>query len=192
MGFNFLQNKLNQLWKPVGRLNCVDLGNDFFLAHFYSKEDLDVVLKRGLWFIGDNFLSIRPWEPFFKPYSTDVSLIAIWIRLNGLPIELYEAGVLKQLGGAIGRVLRIDTPMTMEVRGKYARLCVQIDVNKPLINTILIGWFEQAVVYEGIQKLCFSYGRISHRKEARPYTIRKEELLEVTAERHQVGQVENP
>lgn len=186
VGFNFLQNKLNQLWKPTRRLDCVDLGNDFFLARFYSKEDLDVVLKRGLWFIGDHFLSIRPWEPFFKLDSADVSLIAVWIRLNGLPIELYEAGVLKQLGQAIGRVLRIDAHTAMEARGKYARLCVQIDVNKPLINTILIGRFEQAVVYEGIQKLCFSCGRIGHRKEACPYTIRKKELSEVTTERRQV------
>ena len=184
VGFNFLQNKLNQLWKPVGLLDCVELGNDFFLARFYSKEDLDVVLKRGPWFIRGHVLSIRPGELFFKPDSVDVSLIAVWIRLNGLPIELYEAGVLKQLSEAIGRVLRIDTHTAMEARGKYARLCVQIDANKPLINTILIGWFEQAVVYEGIQKLCFSCGRIGHRKDACPYTICKEEISEATAEKH--------
>ena len=32
IGFNFIQNKLMQLWKPNGRLDCVDLGNDFFLT----------------------------------------------------------------------------------------------------------------------------------------------------------------
>nr|POE45151.1 hypothetical protein CFP56_28444 [Quercus suber] len=117
-------------------------------------------MKRGPWFIGDHFLSIRPWEPFFTPDIADVSLIAVWIRLNRLPIELYEAGVLKQLGEAIGRVLRIDTHTAMEA--------------------------------QGIQKLCFSCGQVGHRKEAYPYTIRKEVRSEVTAERHQVGQVENP
>ncbi|KAF3952429.1 hypothetical protein CMV_022009 [Castanea mollissima] len=122
---------------------------------------------------------------------TKAIIVKLVGRLNGLPIELYEAGVLKQLGEAIGRVLRIDTHTAMEAWGKYARLCVQIDVNKPLINTILIGRFEQAVVYEGIQKLCFSYDRIGHRKEACPYTIRKEEPPEVMAERRQVEQVDN-
>ena len=38
----------------------------------------------------------------------------------------------------------------MEAQGKYTRLCIQIDINKPLVNTILIGNFEQAVTYEGI------------------------------------------
>ena len=86
-------------------------------------------------------------------------------------MELYESEVLQQIGGAIGKVLRIDTHTTIEARGRYARLCIQVDVNKPLANTILIGRFEQPVVYEGIHKLCFSCGRIGHKKESCPFTI---------------------
>ena len=171
MGLNYLHSKLSQLWKPSGRLDCVDLGNDFFLTRFYVKEDLDNVLRNGPWFIGDHFLSLRPWEPFFKPSSANVSLIAVWIRLYQLPIELYEVDILRPIGEAIGKVLRIDSHTAMEARGKYARLCVQIDVNKPLVDTILIGKFEQAVSYEGIHKLCFICGRVGHRKEACPYVI---------------------
>ena len=87
----------------------MDLGIGFFLVRFYSKEDHDSVLMKGPWFIGDRFLSIRPWEPFFKPSMVNVSLIAVWIRLYELPIELYEAEVLKELGETIGKVLRIDS-----------------------------------------------------------------------------------
>ena len=70
---------------------------------------------------------------------TNVSLIVVWIRLNKLPIELYETEVLKQIRDSIGKVLRIDSQTAMEARGKYDRLCIdQIDINKPLINSILI------------------------------------------------------
>ena len=93
--------------------------------------------------------------------------------LNELPIELYETEVLKEIGGNIGKVLRIDSHTAMEARGKYARLCIQVDVNKPLINTIIIGRFEQGVTYEGIQRLCFSCGRVGHKVDSCPYTIRK-------------------
>lgn len=65
-------------------------------------------------------------------------------------MELYETEVLKQIGGAIGRVLRIDSHTVMEARGRYARFCIQLDVTKPLINTVHIGKFEQPVVYEGL------------------------------------------
>nr|POE95839.1 hypothetical protein CFP56_75947 [Quercus suber] len=64
----------------------------------------------------------------------------------------------------------------MEARGRYARLCIQLDITKPLINIVLIGRFEQPVVYEGIHRLCFSYGRIWHRLEACPLTIKKPEM----------------
>ena len=149
----------------------MDLRNEFFLTRFSLKEDLEAVLRRGPWFIGEHYLSIRPWEPFFKPEVAIVSSITVWVRLHALPIKLYKAEVLKQVGEAIGKVLRIDTHIAMEARGKYARLCVQVDVNKLLINTVLIGKFEQAVVYEGINKLCFACGRIGHKKEMCPHTI---------------------
>nr|POF02338.1 hypothetical protein CFP56_31232 [Quercus suber] len=112
-------------------------------VRLYSKEDLEMVIKRGPWFVGDHFLSLRPWEPFFKPSTANVSLIAVWIRLNELPIELYETEVLKEIGEYIGKVLRIDSHTAMEACGKYARLYVQIDINRPLINFILISHFEQ-------------------------------------------------
>lgn len=109
VGFNFLQSKLNIMWKPLGRLDSIDLGKDFYTVRFSVKEDMDAVLKNGPWFIGGHFLTIRPWEPFFKPACASVSSIATWVRLHELPMELYEAEVLQQIGGAIGKVLRIDT-----------------------------------------------------------------------------------
>nr|POF20385.1 uncharacterized protein CFP56_39667 [Quercus suber] len=171
-----LQSKLNMLWKPVGSLDCVDLGKEFYSVRFLLKEDMDAVLKNGPWFIVGHFLSIRPWEPFFKPEYASVSSIVVWVRLHALPMELYEAEVLKQIGEAIGKVLRIDSHTTMEARGRYARLCIQLDITKPLINIVLIGRFEQLAVYEGIHRLCFSYGRIWHRLEACPLTIKKPEM----------------
>nr|POE71315.1 uncharacterized protein CFP56_59744 [Quercus suber] len=140
------------------------------------KEDLDAVLRRGPWFIGEHFLSIRPWEPFFNLEVANVSSITVLVRLHKLPIELYEAEVLKQIGEAIGKVLRVDTHTEMEARGKYARLCIQVDVDKPLINTVLIGKFEQAVVYKGLNKLCFACGRVGHKKEMCPHIFRDAEL----------------
>lgn len=172
VGFNFLQSKLNIMWKPLGRLDCIDLGKDFYTVRFSVKEDMDAVLKNGPWFIGGHFLTIRPWEPFFKPACASVSSIATWVRLHELPMELYEAEVLQQIGGAIGKVLRIDTQTALESRGRYARLCIKVDINKPIINTILIRRFKQSVIYEAFHKLCFTCGRIGHKKEACPFTIR--------------------
>ena len=124
VGYNFLHAKILSLWNPIGRIDCIDLGKDFFLVRFSVKEDHDVVLKKRPWFIGENFLSIRPCEPNFKPAMAVVSSIAIWVRLNELPIEYYDFEALLIISQAIGNVLRIDTHTATGTRGRYVRLCI--------------------------------------------------------------------
>ena len=101
----------------------------------------------------------------FHLVTANVSSIAVWIRLNELLIEYYHAEALHQIDKTIGNVLRVDTHTASETRGRFARLCVQVDVNKPLAIAILIGKFKQPICYEGIHKLCFVCGRMGHTQE---------------------------
>lgn len=95
IGFNFLHSRIHLLWKLAGCLDCVDLGHDFFLNRFFLKEDFEAILKKGPWFVREHFLSIRPWEPNFKPSSANVPLVAVWVKLYELPIEYYSAKALQ-------------------------------------------------------------------------------------------------
>ena len=117
VGFHFLRNKVMRLWKPAGRLDYVDLCKDYFLMRFGLVEDYNNVLNSGPWFIGEYFLSIQRWEPNFKPANASCSSMAVWIRLPELPFEYYEIEVLKEIGNAIGPVLRIDSNTAFEARG---------------------------------------------------------------------------
>ena len=173
VGFNYLTFKLNTLWKPATRMDCVNLGNDFFLIKFYCSDDYDKVLRGGPWFIGDHFLAIKPWEPYFRASGGNLSSVAVWVRFPELPIEFYDLEVLKEIGSAIGPVLRIDSYTATGSRGSYARLCIQIDLAKPLINSIRIGRLVQQVKYEGISSLCFCCGRLGHKQENCCYKIKE-------------------
>ena len=133
VGFHFLQSRVMSIWKPVGRLDYVDWGKDFFLIRFGLIGDYDKVLKGGPWFVGGHYLTLRMWEPNFKPLSAVCSLVAVWVRLPKLPFEYCELSVLKEIGKAIGPVLTIDANTASETRGRYARICIQFDINKPLV-----------------------------------------------------------
>lgn len=80
--------------------------------------------------------------------------------------------LLKQIGKSVGHVLRIDTHTATKTRGRYARLCIQVDINKPFITLIVLGGREQPICYEGIYWLCYACDQIGHRKEACPYVVR--------------------
>jgi len=124
IGFHYLTFKLNALWKSTAKMDCVTLGRSFFLIRFSSSDDFDKVLQGGPWFIGEYFLAIKPWEPYFKAFEAKLISVAVWVRFHELPIEFYDASVLKEIGSVIGPVLRIDSYTASETRGGYARLCV--------------------------------------------------------------------
>ena len=111
VGFHYLHSKVVSLWKPTRRLDCVDLGRDFFLMRFGLVEDYENVIKGGPWFICEHFLTVRAWEPNFKPANAVCNMVAVWIRLPELPFEYYDLGVLREIGNAIGPVLRVDSNM---------------------------------------------------------------------------------
>ena len=73
VGFSYLTFKLNALWKPATRMDCFNLGNDYFLIKFYYSDDYDKVLHGGPWFIGEHFLAIKPWEPYFRASGDNLS-----------------------------------------------------------------------------------------------------------------------
>ena len=124
VGYSYLTFKMNELWKPAAKMDYVDLARDFFLIWFSCVDDFDKVLKGGPWFIGGNFLAIRPWEPYFKAFKAKLTFVAVWVRFPELPIEFYDRAILKEIGSAIGPVLRIDAYTAFSLRGSYARLCV--------------------------------------------------------------------
>lgn len=133
---------------------------------------MDCVLSDGPWFIGQHFLAIKPWQPEFSVSNANLSLVAVCVRFLGLPIEFYDTVILKKIGSSIGPVLRINSHTAANSRGRYARLCVQINHEKPLKTTVLIGKYKQQVMYEGIHSLCFTCGRLGHKKEACQYEIK--------------------
>ena len=44
VGFSYLTFKINALWKPVAKIDYVDLGKDYFLIRFSCNNDDDKVL----------------------------------------------------------------------------------------------------------------------------------------------------
>ena len=105
---------------------------------------------------------IRKWRPRFKSTENAFDQIITWARIASLPSEFYEKQFLTKLESGIGKIIKLDTIIGNFERGNYARVCVQIDTNRPLIRTLLIDKDEFAVTYEGLPNFCSSYGKWDH------------------------------
>lgn len=117
----------------------MDLGNDFYLVRFQYGQNYLKVLHESPWFIGQNFFTIRLWEPKFWATADECKQTAIWARLPQLPLEFYEPSLLQKMGEMLGIVLKVDACTNDALRGQYARICVQVNVEKTLKTVIHIG-----------------------------------------------------
>ncbi|KAF7838834.1 hypothetical protein G2W53_007316 [Senna tora] len=160
--------KLYQLWAEKGILTIIDLSHDFFLVKFSSVEDYNRALMEGPWVIFDHYLSIRSWSPGFDPSMETIDKIAAWVRFLGIPLELFNENFLKKLGNKIGKNLKVDATTTMQTRGKYARVCMEIDLNLPLLSKFKVEGRKYFIEYESVHFICFGCGRYGHVKEGCP------------------------
>jgi hypothetical protein len=112
--------------------------------------------------------------PDFRASEASVSSVAVWVRLPELPVEYYHKDSLMHIGSGLGPVLRVDFNTASGTRGRFARLCVQLDLDKPLMRTVRVGKLRLAVVYEGIGLLCFKCGKLGHKQEFCPSSVSAE------------------
>lgn len=60
----------------------------------------------------------------------------MWVRIQGLQSEWFDDGVMKQIVDLIGTIPKVDPKTTSHSRGKYARICVEFDLQKPLVPKV--------------------------------------------------------
>jgi hypothetical protein len=122
----------------------------------------------GPWFIYDHYLTVKEWSPNFHPASDTIKEVAVWLRISGLPIEYYDSRALKFIGNRIGKTVKVDKNTLSLERGKYARLCVQVNLSQPLLAMFTIKGRKYNIEYEGLHMLCTICGRYGHYKEGCP------------------------
>ncbi|XP_019235690.1 PREDICTED: uncharacterized protein LOC109216017 [Nicotiana attenuata] len=156
----------------------IDLGEQYFIVKFNKEENLETVLQKGPWFVFGHFLSVQRWEPNFVPAMAKQVLTAIWIRLPNLPTEFYDLEIVGKVGNTIGRLLKVDACTSAALRGRYARLCIELPLRKPVKSNAWIGNHKQQILYEGENLLCKNCGCLGH--IARQCTTKLKETTTIT------------
>ncbi|KAF7818437.1 reverse transcriptase [Senna tora] len=158
-----LSNKLFFTWKLKTEPILLNIGSGFFIVRFGCVEDRWKALLHGPTFINGHFLALNFWKDGFSASSViTFSNSLVWIKLEGLPIELFDPNILVRIGNAIGSFIGIDGNTHTMAVAKHAKICVLLDLSEEIPSHISIGNFLQPVTIEGISSICLTCGGANH------------------------------
>ena len=148
--------------------SVIDLENNFFLVRFKTEGDAHYALTQGPWTILGHCLTVQQWNPHFDSSNDNIDNIVARIRLLGMPLHYYHKRVLRMIGNVVGKVIRIDYNTESLTRGKFARIAVEVSLNKPLCSQFFLDGKMQKVEYENLAVICFNCGIYGHKNENCP------------------------
>lgn len=124
------------------------------------------ILFEGPWAVNGIVLKLAQWQPFFKPAFSKLTTMVVWLQFHNLPMEFWDGESLETITSCLGRLFKIDEFTCSLSRSKFTRVCVEIDLAKPLKQSIWIGDDSHRVVvvalYERLPMFCYSCGVIGH------------------------------
>ncbi|CAN1179462.1 hypothetical protein LINPERHAP2_LOCUS34205, partial [Linum perenne] len=112
----------------------------------------------------DYYISVSQWSPSFDE-DAQIKSIRTWVRLPKLLIHYFNKVAVSRIGNSIGKIVRLDLATAEGSRGRYARVCVEVDVTKPLLGKYMIEDKVFKVEYESLENVCFDCGYYEHKRE---------------------------
>ncbi|GFZ01931.1 hypothetical protein Acr_15g0005400 [Actinidia rufa] len=78
-----------------------------------------------------------------------------------LHMEYFDTDVLMEMGNEVGKAIKAVN----SIRGKFARVCVELDLNARLVPVVRMNEIDYNVEYEGLHLICFECGMYGHKTE---------------------------
>ena len=134
-----LNRRLREMWKPQGAMFVVDLPCQFFMIRFEREDEYLSALTGGPWRAFGSYLLVQAWSPEFDPLRDEITTTPIWVRLMNIPLSLYHTSILMGIAGSLGKPVKVDMTTLHVERARFARMCIEVDLAKPLKGTLLLN-----------------------------------------------------
>lgn len=170
INFFTLRARLLREWKTEKAFDIIDIGLGYYIIRFHTNEECQHVLTNGPYKFFDHYLAVQPWEPNFQPTKAKMPKTAVWVHLESTSMEQFTGPMLRYLVQTLGKPIKIDYNTMLASRGRFARVCVKIDLSQtlpPMIKLRLEEYSEPTIVrcaYEGLHTICFSCGEYGHHR----------------------------
>ncbi|XP_057836070.2 uncharacterized protein LOC131046358 [Cryptomeria japonica] len=162
-----LESWIRRTWHVEGDFDLLVAANGYFMVDFSSISDRNRVFEGGPYFYNHVGLFIKPWHSGFNATEDLPTRVPVWVRLPWLPLEFWREDILLRIAALLGKPAAIAHNTLEKKVFSYARICVEIDLNNPLPDSleIFIGsasWI-QLLDYESLPfrcRFCHEYGHL--------------------------------
>lgn len=97
-----------------------------------------------------HYLIVQEWKPNFDPKDNKTEKLLVWVRFPSLPIEYFEDAFLMKIGKNVGCPIKVDNTTSLVSKGKIARVCIELEMSKPLLSKFTLDQKVWPIAYEGI------------------------------------------
>ncbi|XP_023638089.1 uncharacterized protein LOC17885862 [Capsella rubella] len=177
-----MSRKLRELWKPKGAMHVTDLPRQFFMVRFDMEEEYMEALTGGPWKVFGSYLMVQDWSPDFDPMRDEITTTPVWVRLSNIPMLFYHRQILMGIAEGLGKPLKVDLTTQNLDRARFARVCVEVNLKKPLKGTIMVNDERFFVSYEGLSSICSACGLYGHLVHACPKTMQEKLVASQTTQ----------
>ncbi|KAL0322019.1 UNVERIFIED_CONTAM: hypothetical protein Scaly_2498300 [Sesamum calycinum] len=158
---------LSQSWGASFQLH----DSNWLIFKFARAEDRQRILAGGPYFVYGRPLLLKTMPDCFEFKEDDISLTPIWATLPSLLLECWHPNALGKIGSWLGTPIAMDS-LTMKMeRVSYARIMVEVDASKKLVDHVEFilpnGVVrKQPIVYEYTPKFCSTCNCFGHLNES--------------------------
>jgi len=179
-------NKTKKDWSFMkGQISYIEVENDWILVRFANADGHNLVFQNRSCFVNALNFVLLPWVPFFDPLLTTIDKVDQWIRIPRFPWEFWDQASLETLLSCVGKVVHVDHN-TLFRKGKFAHVCVHIDVTQPLPGSLNISSggrsMQVPIIYEGLHEVRLLCGGDPHQLDSCP-KLPLNKKIEVMAEK---------
>ncbi|CAN1807878.1 hypothetical protein LINPERHAP1_LOCUS25208 [Linum perenne] len=184
--FQTVKRRLEILWARAGQIQVADATNNVFLVRFSDPDDYKSAAFGSPWKIYDYYFSVARWSPSFNEEESFKTILT-WVRLPKLPIHYFNNLAVTRIDNHIGKTVKIDMATTEGARGRYARVCVEVDLSKPLIGKYMIEDRILNVEYESLENIFFTCGHYGHKMDTCPSIISPQGATEMDKQAEEIS-----
>lgn len=124
----------------------------------------------------------------FDTMRDEIVTTPVWVRISNLPVNFYHRVILMGIAEGLKKPIKVDLTTVRVERARFARVCVEVNLKKPLKGTIMVNGERDYVSYEGLSNICPTCGVFGHMVSVFPKRA-SEQIMQQTMPGNDTGLV---